>query len=174
MNLALRLIVLIIPVSFIVTFFVLLSDEKSIPGADYKVSNLPVFSLPNLENNSIIDNTSLDGDYIVNVWASWCITCRVEHPYLSQLNKGGIRIIGLNYKDERTDASKWLKKFGNPYDVVIYDIKGTLALDLGVTGAPETFLVSNGEVVAHYQGEVNQMIWEKVFEPVIISRNIAF
>ena len=93
---------------------------------------------------------------------------------MSQLNKGGIRIIGLNYKDKRTDASKWLKKFGNPYDVVIYDIKGTLALDLGVTGAPETFLVSNGEVVAHYQGEVNQMIWEKVFEPVIISRNIAF
>ncbi len=174
MNLALRLIVLIIPVSFIVMFFVLLSDEKSIPGADYKVSNLPIFSLPNLENNSIIDNTSLDGDYIVNVWASWCITCRVEHPYLSQLNNDGIRIIGLNYKDERTDASKWLKKFGNPYDVVIYDIKGTLALDLGVTGAPETFLVSNGEVVAHYQGEVNQMIWEKVFEPVIISRNIAF
>ena len=174
MNLALRLIVLIIPVSFIVMFFVLLSDEKSIPGADYKVSNLPVFSLPNLENNSIIDNTSLDGDYIVNVWASWCITCRVEHPYLSKLKKGGIRIIGLNYKDERTDASKWLKKFGNPYDVVIYDIKGTLALDLGVTGAPETFLISNGKVVAHYQGEVNQMIWEKVFEPVIISRNIAF
>ena len=174
MNLALRLIVLIIPVSFIIMFFVLLSDEKSIPGADYKVSNLPVFSLPNLENNSIIDNTSLDGDYIVNVWASWCITCRVEHPYLSKLKKGGIRIIGLNYKDEKTDASKWLKKFGNPYDVVIYDIKGTLALDLGVTGAPETFLVSNGEVVAHYQGEVNQMIWEKVFEPVIISRNIAF
>ena len=174
MNLALRLIVLIIPVSFIIMFFVLLSDEKSIPGADYKVSNLPVFSLPNLENNSIIEKTSLDGDYILNVWASWCITCRVEHPYLSKLKKGGIRIIGLNYKDERTDASKWLKKFGNPYDVVIYDIKGTLALDLGVTGAPETFLVSNGEVVAHYQGEVNQMIWEKVFEPVIISRNIAF
>ena len=174
MNLALRLIVLIIPVSFIVMFFVLLSDEKSIPGADYKVSNLPVFSLPNLENNSIIEKTSLDGDYILNVWASWCITCRVEHPYLSKLKKGGIRIIGLNYKDERTDASKWLKKFGNPYDVVIYDIKGTLALDLGVTGAPETFLISNGKVVAHYQGEVNQMIWEKVFEPVIISRNIAF
>tara|TARA_B100000700_G_C14805008_1_gene742415 strand:- start:362 stop:886 length:525 start_codon:yes stop_codon:yes gene_type:complete len=174
MNLALRLIVLIIPVSFIIMFFVLLSDEKSIPGADYKVSNLPVFSLPNLENNSIIEKTSLDGDYILNVWASWCITCRVEHPYLSKLKKGGIRIIGLNYKDERTDASKWLKKFGNPYDVVIYDIKGTLALDLGVTGAPETFLISNGEVVAHYQGEVNQMIWEKVFEPVIISRNIAF
>ena len=174
MNLALRLIVLIIPLSFIVMFFVLLSDEKSIPGADYKVSNLPVFSLPNLENNSIIEKTSLDGDYILNVWASWCITCRVEHPYLSKLKKGGIRIIGLNYKDERTDASKWLKKFGNPYDVVIYDIKGTLALDLGVTGAPETFLISNGEVVAHYQGEVNQMIWEKVFEPVIISRNIAF
>ena len=174
MNLALRLIVLIIPVSFIIMFFVLLSDEKSIPGADYKVSNLPVFSLPNLENNSIIEKTSLDGDYILNVWASWCITCRVEHPYLSKLKKGGIRIIGLNYKDERTDASKWLKKFGNPYDVVIYDIKGTLALDLGVTGAPETFLISNGKVVAHYQGEVNQMIWEKVFEPVIISRNIAF
>ena len=174
MNIAFRLLVLIVPISFIVMFFVLLSNEENIPGADYQVSDLPEFSLPTLQKNNFVDNNSLQGNYLMNVWASWCITCRVEHPYLSKLSKNGIRIVGLNYKDEIGDASEWIQKFGNPYNVIIHDVKGTLALDLGVTGAPETFLISNGVVIAHYQGEVNQMIWEKVFEPVIFSRNIIF
>ena len=68
----------------------------------------------------------------------------VEHPYLSKLSNNGIKIVGLNYKDDRSDALAWLNKFDNPYDLIIHDFKGTLALDLGVTGAPETFLVNNG------------------------------
>jgi cytochrome c biogenesis protein CcmG/thiol:disulfide interchange protein DsbE len=88
------------------------------------------------------------------------------------LNNNGIPIIGLNYKDERNDAINWLNKYGNPYDLTVHDYKGTLALDLGVTGAPETFLVHNGKVVAHYQGEVNKLIWEDVFLPVIKEKEI--
>ena len=84
---------------------------------------------------------------------SWCITCRVEHPFLMNLKNQGIKIIGLNYKDERSDAIQWLDKYGNPYEITVHDLKGSLAFDLGVTGAPETFLKSNGKIVAHYQGE---------------------
>ena len=97
----------------------------------------------------------------------------VEHPYLSKLSKNGIKIVGLNYKDDRSDALVWLNKFDNPYDLIIHDFKGTLALDLGVTGAPETFLVNNGKVVAHYQGEVNQTVWNEVFQPIINSKNLS-
>ena len=108
----------------------------------------------------------------MNVWASWCITCLVEHPYLMELDKKGINIIGLNYKDEKIDALNWLEKYGNPYELIIHDLKGTLALDLGVTGAPETFLIEDGRVVAHYQGEVNKRIWRDVFQPIISERGM--
>ena len=172
MNLMLRFLVLAFPIAFIGMFYVLLSTEDTYPGADYKVFEIPEFSLPTLDNSSHIDNSSLKGDFIINVWASWCITCRVEHPYLSKLSREGIKIIGLNYKDERNDAANWINKFGDPYDLIIHDIKGSFALDLGVTGAPETFLVKNGIVVAHYQGEVNQLIWNKVFQPIIDSKKI--
>ena len=172
MNLMLRFLVLAFPIAFIGMFYVLLSTEDTYPGADYKVFEIPEFSLPALDNSSYIDNSSLKGDFIINVWASWCITCRVEHPYLSKLSREGIKIIGLNYKDERNDAANWINKFGDPYDLIIHDIKGSLALDMGVTGAPETFLVKNGFVVAHYQGEVNQLIWNKVFQPIIDSKKI--
>jgi cytochrome c biogenesis protein CcmG/thiol:disulfide interchange protein DsbE len=88
------------------------------------------------------------------------------------LNKQGIPILGLNYKDEKEDAINWLKKYGNPYKDNIHDYKGSLALDLGVTGAPETFLIINGQVVAHYQGEVNETIWNDVFLPIIDEKRI--
>ena len=133
---------------------------------------LPPFRLDNLANSDLITKDTLEGNFILNVWASWCITCRIEHPYLMNLNNNGIPIIGLNYKDERDDAINWLNKYGNPYNLTVHDFKGTLALDLGVTGAPETFLVHNGKVVVHYQGEVNKLIWEDVFLPVIKEREI--
>ncbi len=153
-------------------FFILLTNDEAYPGADYSSFELPSFKLDNLENSDLITDDVLQGNFILNVWASWCITCRIEHPYLMNLNNNGIPIVGLNYKDERNDAINWLNKYGNPYDLTVHDYKGTLALDLGVTGAPETFLVHNGKVVAHYQGEVNKLIWEDVFLPVIKEKEI--
>ena len=133
----------------------------------------PKFKLNDLFLNTAHDNDSFqDKKTIINVWASWCITCRVEHPYLMSLNKKGVPIIGLNYKDERNDALEWLSKFGNPYERIIHDYKGTLALDLGVTGAPETFLVQNGKIIAHYQGEINESIWNEVFSPIIEEKEL--
>lgn len=172
MKALLKLTVLMLPISFILMFFVLLTDDTPYPGADYDVFDMPQFQLKNLQDNELIFNSDIQGDYIVNIWASWCITCRIEHPYLMNLSKQGMPIIGLNYKDERRDAIDWLEKYGNPYETVIHDLKGTLALDMGVTGAPETFLVNNGEIVAHFQGEINPSIWEDVFMPIIDDREM--
>ncbi len=172
MKILLKLIILILPASFIWMFFLLLTEDDSIIGADYRNFALPEFNLEELDESRSIDSSDLGDDYIINVWASWCITCRVEHPYLMSLNKKGVPIIGLNYKDERNDALEWLSKFGNPYERIIHDYKGTLAFDLGVTGAPETFLVQNGKIIAHYQGEINESIWNEVFSPIIEEKEL--
>ena len=172
MKILLKLIILILPASFIWMFFLLLTEDDSIIGADYRNFALAEFNLEELDESISIDSSDLGDDYIINVWASWCITCRVEHPYLMSLNKKGVPIIGLNYKDERNDALEWLSKFGNPYERIIHDYKGTLALDLGVTGAPETFLVQNGKIIAHYQGEINESIWNEVFSPIIEEKEL--
>ncbi|MAR95705.1 MAG: DsbE family thiol:disulfide interchange protein [Gammaproteobacteria bacterium] len=165
-------IILILPVLFMTMFFILLTDKESFPGANYSISNLPEFQLENLQEDLLINEGDLSGSYILNIWASWCITCLVEHPYLMNLKEQGIKIVGLNYKDEKEDAITWLKKYGDPYEIIIHDFKGSLALDLGVTGAPETFLINDGIIVAHYQGEINDVIWTNVFLPIIEKRRM--
>ena len=172
MNLLLKLIVFIVPTTFILLFFMILTNEDTYPGADYNQFQIPEFELKDLDDSMTVNKDSLNGNYVLNVWASWCITCIIEHPYLSNLSKNGIPVIGLNYKDEREDAIIWLKKYGNPYQKILHDYKGNLALDLGVTGAPETFLINDGKVVAHYQGEVNDQIWNDVFLPIIEERKM--
>ena len=172
MNLLLKLIVFIVPTTFLLLFFMILTNEDTYPGADYDQFLIPEFELKVLDNTMTVNNDLLNGDYVLNVWASWCITCIIEHPYLTSLSKNGIHVIGLNYKDEQEDAIFWLKKYGNPYQTILHDYKGNLALDLGVTGAPETFLISDGKVIAHYQGEVNDQIWNDVFLPIIKDRKM--
>jgi cytochrome c biogenesis protein CcmG/thiol:disulfide interchange protein DsbE len=172
MNLLLKLIVFIVPTTFLLLFFMILTNEDTYPGADYEQFLIPEFELKVLDNTITVNNDLLNGDYVLNVWASWCITCIIEHPYLTSLSKNGIPVIGLNYKDEQEDAIIWLKKYGNPYQTILHDYKGNLALDLGVTGAPETFLISDGKVIAHYQGEVNDQIWNDVFLPIIKDRKM--
>ena len=172
MNLLLKLTVFIVPTTFLLLFFMILTNEDTYPGADYEQFLIPEFELKVLDNTITVNNDLLNGDYVLNVWASWCITCIIEHPYLTSLSKNGIPVIGLNYKDEQEDAIIWLKKYGNPYQTILHDYKGNLALDLGVTGAPETFLISDGKVIAHYQGEVNDQIWNDVFLPIIKDRKM--
>ena len=109
----------------------------------------------------------MNGIKLVNVWASWCITCLVEHPFLTKLSNNDIEIIGLNYKDTDAKANAWLEKHGNPYLFSMYDPRGDLAFDLGVTGAPESYLLINNKVVGHIQGEMNQSKWETIFLPLI-------
>lgn len=104
---------------------------------------------------------------LLNVWATWCPTCYAEHQYLNQLAKQGVPIIGLDYKDSSAKAVKWLNDLGNPYQVVLKDEKGSFALDLGVYGAPETFIVDgNGVIHYRYAGDVNEKVWQETLLPI--------
>ena len=90
--------------------------------------------------------------WMLNVWASWCASCRVEHPLLVEMARSKmVTIVGLNYKDRREDATAWLQKFGNPYDLSAWDIDGRVGIDYGVYGAPETFLIDKQGVIRHKQ-----------------------
>lgn len=106
---------------------------------------------------------------LLNVWGTWCPACRDEHDDLVWLaEEKGIRIVGLNYKDNRDDALDWLDKLGDPYQVSIYDPRGRLGFDLGVYGAPETYVIDADGIVRHrHVGVVNEKVWEQDLEPLI-------
>jgi cytochrome c biogenesis protein CcmG, thiol:disulfide interchange protein DsbE len=137
----------------------------------------PAFILPSVFNpNEIVDNRRLIGrPYILNVWATWCTECRVEHETLLQIShENGIPIIGLNMKDEREKAVRWLNQEGNPYRQVAFDKKGEAALDWGVYGAPETFLIdSRGQVVFKFISGMTMQVWQKEFLPRIAADSRA-
>ncbi len=167
MTFLLRALILGLTLLFFTFFYLYINEDKYYPGDAFQTSDMPKFELFDLYSEKVINQDNLDGTFLINVWASWCITCRVEHGFLVNLSNQNIPIIGLNYKDEKENAIEWIERFGDPYKFIIHDLKGELALDLGVTGAPETFLVSNGTLIAHYRGEVNDMIWKDVFMPII-------
>lgn len=129
---------------------------------------VPAFELPSLDNEPLSADLLANGQpVLLNVWATWCISCRVEHPYLNQLKQQGVRIIGLNYKDDADKARQWLEKLGNPYTQNIVDADGRLGLDLGVYGAPETYLVDgNGVIRLKHVGVVDENVWRDTIEPV--------
>lgn len=107
---------------------------------------------------------------LLNVWATWCPTCYAEHQYLNELAAQGVKIIGLNYKDDRNKAVRWLNDLGNPYLVSLFDGDGMLGLDLGVYGAPETFLIdSQGVIRYRHVGDVNSQNWQQTLQPIYQS-----
>lgn len=172
MTVLIRFIIIVITLMFFSFFYFYINDDKYYPGADFTTSDMPDFEIKDLYSERLFNIKDLEGNYLINVWASWCITCRVEHSFLAKLDSKDIPIIGLNYKDEAEDAINWITRFGDPYKYIIHDYKGELALDLGVTGAPETFLLSDGKIIVHYRGEVNDMIWDDVFMPIIKKENL--
>lgn len=108
---------------------------------------------------------------LLNVWATWCPSCRVEHPWLLKIaREHGVRIVGLNYKDERNAAMEWLRRYENPYEFNIYDVDGKLGLDLGVYGAPETFVVDSAGIIRYkHVGVVDNTVWQETLLPVLES-----
>jgi len=108
---------------------------------------------------------------LVNFWATWCEGCRVEHPLLVRMaNETGIPIYGINYKDERTAAVRWLDALGDPYTASGYDQRGTVGLDLGVYGLPETFVVGpDGVIVYKHIGPITPEAWRETLAPLVRS-----
>ena len=110
----------------------------------------PAFVLPRLDDPAqTLGKQDLAGKvWMLNVWASWCVACREEHPLLVEYSrKGGVPLYGLNYKDARPDALGWLSRFGNPYTASVSDTKGLVGIDYGVYGVPETFVIDRAGVI---------------------------
>lgn len=123
----------------------------------------PVFNLATLtEPKRTISNAELRGKwYVVNIWGTWCAMCRVEHPFLLEMRRSNLMtIVGLNWKDDDDTARQWLAQFGDPYDVIAMDYDGSVAIDWGAYGAPETFLVNpEGVVVQKRVGIMTPEVW---------------
>ena len=112
----------------------------------------PAFTLPQLEQpqSTIAQKDMLGKVWMLNVWASWCVACREEHPTLVEFAKTGlVPVIGLNYKDERAEGLRWLARYGNPYRLSIYDYEGRVGIDYGVYGVPETFVIDKRGIIRY-------------------------
>ncbi|HET8849644.1 MAG TPA: DsbE family thiol:disulfide interchange protein [Marinobacter sp.] len=131
---------------------------------------VPEFSLENLYDPERVHDASLfEGQVsLLNVWGEWCPACWDEHEFLMQLaNEENVRIVGLNYKDQRDKALSFLERLGNPYNVVLFDPGGSLGFDLGVYGAPETFVIDDdGTVLYRHVGAVNDRVWAEELGPI--------
>ncbi len=109
---------------------------------------------------------------LLNVWATWCVTCRQEHEFLNTLKAQGILIYGINYKDNNEDAQRWLAELHNPYVYSVTDEDGRLGLNLGVFGAPETYVIDKQGIIRYkHIGDVNAQVWEKTIKPIVDSLN---
>ena len=135
----------------------------------------PPFQLPQLhEPEKLFSQKDMAGKvWLLNVWASWCASCRDEHPVLVDLAKSGaVPIYGLNYKDKRPDGIAWLQRFGNPYVLSAYDIQGRIGIDYGVYGVPETYVIDKQGVIRYKQiGPVTPAVLKEKILPLIAKLN---
>ena len=133
------------------------SDKKKISIFEAKDFNSNVY----LNSEKIFDKNIF---YIVNIWASWCVPCRTEHPLLMELSKNqSVKLIGLNYKDNQINAKNFINKFGNPYSQILIDNDGTLSIELGAYGVPETFIIDkNKKIIRKFIGPINKEIVEEI------------
>lgn len=143
------------------------TDPSVLPSARLG-QPMPAFQLSSLQQpEKILTAADLKGEVsILNVWATWCVSCLVEHPVLLRMSATGVPIVGINYKDEREAALKYLELHGNPFRLVISDDRGDLGIDLGVYGAPETYLLDReGNIRYRLVGVLDDSKWEKDLKP---------
>lgn len=170
------LIPLIVFAGFIVMLYMRLGQPTEIVTNTALERPVPTFELPLLSDTSrIMTNENLpDQPFLMNVWGSWCPTCIIEHPFLMQLEERGVNLVGVNYKDEIGDALGYLNRGGDPFSMSIQDLSGQFALDLGLTGAPETFVVDGeGVIRQHIIGEINESNWQSRITPCLMVLNEA-
>lgn len=167
-----------IPIIFIVLLLGLLVDElystrsNSMPSSfKAQSTNTPQFNLPDLfqPNKSFTPSNFRGRVVLLNIWASWCDACFQEHKVLLAIkNKYHVPIFGIDYKDSPQVAMKLLNRNGNPYEQVGSDPDGSAAIELGIYGTPETFIIDkHGKIVYRHIGEVTHAIWEEVLYPIV-------
>lgn len=144
-------------------------NPRDLPSAQLG-KPLAEFTLPQLHHPDLLFSSGQIREQVVllNVWASWCAACTDEQVFMLQLAREGVPIYGLNYKDRAEDALQWLAQWGNPYKLVVQDRDGKVAIDLGVYGAPETFVVDKKGIIRYrHAGVMNQELWQKEIKPLM-------
>ena len=130
--------------------------KNDIPKFDTK----DFFSEENLKSSNIFESDKI---YLLNIWSSWCVPCRQEHSFLMNLSlENKIKIIGMNYKDKKINAENFLKELGNPFKEIFIDLDGTIAIEWGAYGVPESFLIYNNKIIKKYVGPLNQELIHEI------------
>lgn len=156
---------------FVIIFYFLIGQDKTALPSQLIDQPVPDFSINDLmEKNTIHTQKIFLGKItLLNVWASWCPSCYTEHPFWTRYAENKeIIIAGLNYRDKRKDALKFINQQGNPYEWILFDEKGRLGIEFGVYGAPETFLIDpKGKVRYRHTGVVSPKVYQQVLLPLI-------
>jgi len=151
--------------------FGLTRDPRILPS-ELIEKPFPEFALESLEGDAVLGPSVLKGQVsLVNVFGSWCAACTVEHPQLMALrNTPDLQLVGIDWRDTRDAANRWLVKHGNPYDVIIFDPNSKLIVPLGVSGAPESFIVDkDGKIRYKHVGVITPEDWENSLRPLVES-----
>ncbi len=163
-----RFIVPIIGFAVLVVFLLIgLNRDPTFVPSPLIGKQMPAFSLPKLdEPDRMVSDDDMRGQFsVLNVWATWCGGCRQEHPVLNRIaEQGNVPIYGLNWKDDAQMAGEWLRRLGDPYTATAFDEEGRVAIDWGVYGAPETFLVApDGTILYRHISPMTMEVWENEF-----------
>ena len=158
---------IIIIFGFIFIIFYKGLEDSNIYTPDINVKNdIPkfdtkdFFSGENLKSSNIFESDKI---YLLNIWSSWCVPCRQEHSFLMNLSlENKIKIIGMNYKDNKINAENFLKELGNPFKEIFIDLDGTIAIEWGAYGVPESFLIYNNKIIKKYVGPLNQELIHEI------------
>ena len=163
MNMKNRLLPLFIISIFIIIFLILYKglQNSNIYTPETKINNdIPSFSSELFYSKKLIDSSelfNLDKFYLLNIWSSWCVPCKLEHPLLMSLSENKkVNVIGINYKDNKKNAEIFLNKLGNPYEKIIFDKEGIYAIEWGAIGVRESFLIHNGTIIRKYIGPLSE------------------
>ena len=164
-----KLIPLFVILIFIIIFIIFYKglNDTNIYTPKTKINNeIPYFPAELFYSKKVLNTSEIFASntfYLVNIWSSWCVPCRQEHPLLMDLTKNkNIKVIGINYKDTKKNAEFFLNKFGNPYKQIIFDKDGINAIEWGAYGVPESFLINKNKVIKKYIGPLNETSIEEI------------
>ncbi len=162
---------LLLTIMFLIIFFIFYKGLQNSNIYTPKVNiekNIPFFKTKIFDNENVINSDEIFKSkkfYLINIWASWCVPCRNEHPFLMNLSRHNkIEIIGFNYKDDIMNAKNFLSELDNPYDMIISDKDGILSVELGAYGVPESFLVYNKKIIKRFIGPINENLLLQIKE----------
>ena len=151
----------------IFVFFYRVLKNTNIYTTEIKINNkIPTFIGDLFYSNQVVNSSNIfksDKYYLLNIWSSWCVPCRKEHALLMNLMENKkIEVVGINYKDTKLNAENFLSELGNPYEKIIFDKEGIIAIEWGAYGVPESFLIKDGIILKRYIGPLDKKLTKEI------------